>query len=186
MNRKIVIRCLSFFSIRHIDELLWQVAHYSTHARSSRLIGHLFSLGYQVVIVRVWQWCPFEQNLIVFHHAYHDIIIRTRIEQVRRTHRQWPENIRSNSDSYIVRRHAVLRLVFDHLPHELDDEFERIAVLWWQLLQQCVKFIDATLWWNLGQVHVRVVLLKWANRILHLSHELFPVVGDNMAVLDRF
>ena len=71
-----------------------------------------------------------------------------------------------------------------HLPHEVDNELQRSFILFWKRLNQVFQLVDPSFWSDLSQVHVGIILIKGANRVLHLPHQLFPVVADNVTILD--
>jgi len=92
-------------------------------------IDHIVSLGKKVEIVGVRYWSPLEQYIVVLHHADHHVIVGSRVEQVCRAHRQWPENVWAHGDGYVVGGHAVIWFVLNYFSHELDNEFESVPVL---------------------------------------------------------
>ena len=115
------LRLLSTISTRNGYDRFRQVAHNGADS----LLGlgvHRVSLGHEVVIIRVRHRCPLEQDVVVLHHADHNVVVGARVEQVRWSHRQWPENVRADRHRYIVTIHSVFWLVHDDFPHELDYE----------------------------------------------------------------
>ena len=53
-----------------------------------------------------------------------------------------------------------------------------------QRVDQLLKLVDPALRHNICQLHVRIILVKRTYWVLHLSHELLPVVTDNVHVFD--
>ena len=73
--------------------------------------------------------------------------------------------------------------MLDDLLHELNNEFERVLIQRWQPINQLLKLVNPPLNWNVGQLHVGIILVEGADRILHLAHQLLPIVGYYVAVL---
>lgn len=126
----------------------------------------------------------FKQYLIVFHHANHGIIVSARINQIGGSHGQRSEYVGTHRHCDVIRGHAVVRLLFDDLTHEVDDELERVAVELRQVGQQLLKFNDTTLRHDLGKLHEVVILAEGADRVLHLAHHLLPIVGYDVRLRD--
>ena len=51
-------------------------------------------------------------------------------------------------------------------------------------MQEGIELEEAALLRYVSKLHVAVVLAKWTNWVLHLPHQLFPIVRDDVTVLN--
>ena len=91
----------------------------------------ILGLEQHVHIALAWYRSSLEKDLVVFHHADHGIVVRSRVDQVCRSYRERTEYVGTDRDSDIIGRHSVLRLVLDYLSHELYNKFEGVTVQGW-------------------------------------------------------
>ena len=75
-------------------------------------------------------------------------------------------------------------LVLCDLSHEVDDESDGLKVLWRQIFEQLFESVDALIDWDFCELHIAIVLLKRTDWILHFTHHLLPIVGDDVGIFD--
>jgi len=146
----------------------------------------IFSLRQQIEVHGVREGGPLEQDFEALHHANHRIVVGSCLDQIGRAHLEWSENVGAHRHRDVVGVHSIVGFFGNHLSHELDDEFERDAVEFGQLVDEVGQFVDAAFRDDRRELHVFVVVGVGADRVLHLAHQLLPVVRHNMAVLNRF
>ena len=134
------------------------------------LLVDTVGLGEKVEIIGVGQRCTLENDLVVLHQAYHDIIICPSIEKIGRSDIQWSENVWTHCHGNVVRCHAVLGFVFDDFSHEVHYELECDAIKLGKLCDEFLQFVDSPLRRDVCQTHVRIILIERAYWVLHLSH----------------
>ena len=145
-------------------------AYIAADCTLSDLLIDAVGLGEQVEIIGVRQRSALENDLVVLHQAYHNVIVCPCIEKIGRSDIQWSENVWTHSHGNVVRCHAVLGLVFDDFSHEVHYELECDTIELRKLPDEFLQFVDSPLGRDVCQTHVRIILIEWAYWVLHLSH----------------